>query len=80
MECKVPFLSMIKCILCIRLFFFYAAIVISSNGHFLKIILGLWRFRISSFKSIALKYSCGVFLPCGTLKPRRMPTLVLQVC
>lgn len=61
-------------------FFFYAAIVISSNGHFLKIILGLWRFRISSFKSIALKYSCGVFLPCGTLKPRRMPTLVLQVC
>lgn len=61
-------------------FFFNAAIVISSNGHFLKIILGLWRFRISSFKSIALKYSCGVFLPCGTLKPRRMPTLVLQVC
>lgn len=60
--------------------FFFAAIVISSNGHFLKIILGLWRFRISSFKSIALKYSCGVFLPCGTLKPRRMPTLVLQVC
>lgn len=40
---------------------FFATIVVSSNGHFLKIILGLWRFRISSFKSIALKYSCGVF-------------------